>query len=89
MSSEVKTIVVFRKWNDGSILALFPDERVDYRGNCGCYAHIGQHSAADYKSCIAASKPAKPSEYAALQRELESPPYNYRLLVRKRYTPRQ
>jgi hypothetical protein len=92
MSNEQQpaTIVVFRKWKeDGTILALFPDDIADYAGHCSSYAHIGQHSAADYAACIAASVPATPREYAALKRELESPPYHYRLIVRKRYQRRR
>lgn len=81
-----KTIVVFRKWPNGDILALMPADTADHRGNVTCYEHVGQHGAADYPSCIARTKPATPAEYASLKRELESAPYNYRFKVQRRYT---
>jgi len=83
-----KTVVVFRKWgknNGGGILALFP--HID-EGNylCLSYEHIGQHGGADYRGCISITKPAKPEEYADLQKELENIGYN--LIIRKRATMR-
>lgn len=50
-----------------------------------CYAHIGQHSACS-RDWLRTTRPAKPEEYAALKRELESAPYGYRLKVCKRIT---
>lgn len=79
-----QTVVVFRVMQ-GEVTALFPE--CDYgQGLCYCYAHVGQHSSADYTHCIRASRPATPEEYAPLQRELEGAPYHYRLIVRERYT---
>ena len=44
----MKTIdVIFRKWKDGSILALFPHCVDTYEGSVMCYEHTGQHSSAD------------------------------------------
>lgn len=74
------TNVVFRVHKDGDVVALFPN--VEYRWPlCACYAHIGQHSGADYEHVIAQTKPATPEQYAALQRELESAPFEYVLNV--------
>jgi hypothetical protein len=83
-----RTQVIFRKWrkNDESIIALFPCEPAT--GNpyeCDSFEHIGQHGAASL-DVIYRTKPAKPEEYAALKRELESAPYNYHLDVRQRVT---
>lgn len=78
-----KTVVVFRMFKDGEVLALFPDI-VNYRnGECESYQHVGQHGAADYGHCIQITTPAKPDEYADLQCELEGMGYN--LDIRKRF----
>ena len=64
--------VIFRADSDGDVFALFPNIKADNAGRyVQSYQHIGQHSAADYGLCIANSRPAKPDEFAALQRELE------------------
>ena len=76
-----KTRVIFRKFKDGDILALFP-----YLSEGGAavesYMHVGQHSGADYSGCIRRTVAATPEEYSDLQKELESIGYN--LLIRKR-----
>jgi hypothetical protein len=84
-----KTIVVFRVWRaqPKTCIALFPMEEERYgdgRRCCGSYEHVGQHGAADYRGVMQATRPAKPDEYAALKRELESAPYNYVFDVRER-----
>jgi len=71
-----KTKVVFRKWPDGDIDALFPDLPANNLGNITCYSHIGQHSAATYLEVLRQTVPAKPEEYASLQKELESRGYD-------------
>ena len=76
-----KTKVVFRKWKNGETQAFFPDIE-EPRGFVSSYAHVGQHSQADYTYCISVTKPAKPEEYKDLAAELESIGYN--LLIRKR-----
>lgn len=81
------TPVVFRRWPDGSIIALFPTIPSDYAGAfCSSYEHIGQHSGADYAGVISRTTPASAKEYAALKAELESAPYGYRLKVCQRRT---
>ena len=76
-----KTRVIFRKFKDGEILALFPELS---EGGAGIesYMHLGQHSSADYRGCIRRTKPATPEEYKDLAAELECIGYN--LLIRKR-----
>lgn len=79
-----KTIVVFRKYKDGDIIALFPNEIVDHNGNCSSYMHVGQHSAAGYTGVVYGTKPAESREYETLKRELESIGYN--LNIKKRWS---
>ncbi len=83
---EEVTPVVFRRWPDGDIMALFPFEAstVGNPYECASYAHIGQHSGAEPNHCIYSTRPATEAEYADLKRELESEPFGYRLKVIKR-----
>jgi hypothetical protein len=84
MSQE--TIVIFRKDETGDCFALFPELPSDNQGfYCTAYQSVGQHCAADYQGCIAASDPAAPEEYADLYEELERRGSN--LTVRRRAAP--
>lgn len=81
----MKTKTLFRVWLTDSreVFALFPRDpgtRDPY--TCTSYAHVGQHSSADPQLCIRASRPAKPSEYRALARELRR--IGYKLDIRQR-----
>jgi hypothetical protein len=81
-----KTIVVFRKYSDGEIIALFPEIPADYHGAlCDSYMHVGQHGSASCSDVSQNTKLASPAEYASLKRELEGIGYN--LSVRERITP--
>ena len=87
---DFKTLVVFRVFKDGGdVVALFPEVINYLDGACESYQRIGQHGAADYSHCIAISRPATPSEYAALKRELERNPFGYNLEVRRKYIPKR
>lgn len=78
----MKTPVVFRRWNDGSIIALFVEELgTADPWTCSSYMHIGQHGAADPSHVVAVTKPASESEYRDLRRELEGAPYEYALSI--------
>jgi hypothetical protein len=78
-----KTKAVFRKWPDGDIIALFPEEAGDVYGiHCASYMHIGQHANADYESVVGCTTLATPSEYADLQSELASMDYNLQIMKR-------
>jgi hypothetical protein len=81
MRDEDKTVVVFRVWSNGDVIALFPgiDEG---NGHCSSYEHVGQHSGADYHGVINRTRIAKPGEYRDLAKELQRIGYN--LLIRKR-----
>lgn len=85
------TIVVFRKWRNGDIIALFPElpERNGLSVFCSSFEHIGQHGPADYRGVVRQTTPATPEEYADLKAELEAAPYHYILRVAKRYTKRR
>lgn len=79
---EFKTRVIFRKFSDNQIIALFPEVEADYCGNIQSYMHLGQHGAADYNHCVSITRLAKPEEYNSLMVELES--IGYSLEIRKR-----
>lgn len=87
---KLKTDVIFRIWNNKNfigdhIIALFPHEVCDYKGNVTSYEHVGQHGGATYNHCIRLSKPAKQSEYNDLFEELESIGYNLNIIKRQNY----
>ncbi len=78
-----KTKVIFRKFKDGEIIAIFPEIMwSDDPPYLSSYLHVGQHGACDYGHLRNLTKPAKPKEYADLMAELESIGYN--LDVRKK-----
>lgn len=84
--AEEKTIVVFRKYPDGEVIALFSEIPHDNRGLlCSSYMHVGQHGAASCPNVSRETEPASPFEYAPLKKELEWIGYN--LEVRERITP--
>lgn len=69
--SENPTPVMFRKWPDGDIIALFPTQVKGPRGKfCSSYASIGGHAVADYSSVIRRTRPATKAEYARVFDEL-------------------
>lgn len=78
------TKVVFRKWKNGDIIALFPDDVNPHNGTVTSYMHIGQHSAADYTHVIMATQPANETEFQSLRQELQSIGYN-NLRIAQRY----
>lgn len=85
MQDEHETPVIFRKFREGDVIALFPQEPGDMNpSTCGSYMHIGQHGAAD-AGLARCTNPATPQEYADLKRELEGAPYGYRLKLRRRF----
>lgn len=75
-----KTVVVFRQYSNGEIIALFPEIEYSAQGYCESYMHIGQHGSADYKGCIKSTSPAK--DFSKLQKELENIGYNLEIRVR-------
>ena len=77
------TEVIFRKFNDGEILALFPYDIFNHRGGVTSYVHVGQHGEADYRHCVNRTNLATEQEYKDLKEELESIGYNLKA-VKKR-----
>lgn len=88
--------VVFRKWKDrkpgdlgDGVIVLFPYVPWTRDGALvASYEHHGQHGGANYDGVIEQTRAATPEEYAALRRELEAPPFSYRLIVRVRVNRR-
>ena len=80
-----KTDVIFREFK-GEILALFPHIVQNYSGDVTCYAHLGQHSSADYKYIISNSKPINNPNNLNLFSELESRGYNLKIVKRQNYS---
>ena len=82
----IRTKVVFRKWHNGDIIALFPEEASDHHGlYCLSYEHMGQHGSAS-PDLSPYTTAAKPDEYAELKRELEMEHSGYVLDVKSRFT---
>ena len=81
-----KTVVIFRKFSDGDIIAIFPEIPGTYEEfTCSSYMHIGQHGSCHPVSLInGGTKLASETEYHDLFIELESIGYN--LEVKKRMT---
>jgi hypothetical protein len=80
-----KTVVIFRKYPDGEVIALFPEIPHDRFGvTCSSYMHNGQHGAADCVGVDRQTKPASPKEYASLKRELTG--IGYALDIKKKFT---
>ena len=77
-------IVIFRRFPDGDIIALFPCLPAECLNPwpCQSYMRIGQHGAAD-PYIVHDTRPARPREYAALKAELEQ--IGYCLAVRHRF----
>ena len=80
------TKVVFRKWKEGDVIALFPDMPWSrYDDTTTSYMHTGQHGAADYADVITATRPAREEEYRNLLAELKAIGYdNLRIVQRAR-----
>lgn len=70
------TKVIFRKFSDGEVIALFPEmPGIMNPATCQSYVHYGQHGSAS-AGLSRCTKPAKESEYAGLLRELVSIGYD-------------
>ena len=78
-----QTKVIFRKYAEGDIIALFPELAGDMDAHLTClsYIHVGQHGSASVFTSYF-TYPANESEYTPLKRELESLGYNLRICKR-------
>ena len=74
------TEVIFRKENNGDVIAAF--FYLSYRRGWQTtfYAHIGQHGWGYLDIMLRSSRAATPEEYADLKAELESIGYNLRVI---------
>lgn len=81
------TPTVFRVFRDGGdVLALMPTIPGDVSGACcSSYQHVGQHGQASYNDCIRITRPATPTEYAPLLKELERVGYTVKPIKRASY----
>ena len=77
--------VVFRKFNDGEVIALFPEIKF------GCphyeimsYMHIGQHGEVDHHAVVEQTKLATEEEYQTLLNEIKNIYYDYDIKVMKK-----
>jgi hypothetical protein len=76
------TKVVFRKFPDNEVIALFPQlAGTKDPHSCQSYCHIGQHSPAS-AHLARATKLATPKEYKTLARELRGLGYKLRIATR-------
>lgn len=73
------TVVIFRKFSDGEVIALFPYEVCFRYGSCMSYMHIGQHSEASLNGLTADNKLATKDEYQDLYQELISIGYTLKV----------
>lgn len=79
----METKVIFRKYKDGEIIALFPDTiRFSSTYWVDCYTLVGELSYADYFETIRNTKLATENEYKYLYSILENRGYD--LKVQKR-----
>lgn len=79
-----RTPVVFRKFKEGDIIALFTEDKYnEHSGLIMSYQHIGQHGSADYSCVIMKTLPAKEQEYFDLYQELTSLGYDLRIIKKR------
>lgn len=76
------TKVVFRKYKNGSIIALFPEIPAAF-GEVASYTHMNGHGGSHYKLVMNPTKSATEAEYMPLFNELVAK-YGYQLDVRKK-----
>ena len=75
------TKVIFRKFKEGDIIALFPDTTSESYTTLS-YMHVGQHCDVPYNQTIKETKLATESEYQSLKGELEDIGYNLKVVMR-------
>ena len=81
--------VIFRKYPDGDIIALFPEiaAKNDRGYTCQSYMRVGQHGAADPLTVVPQTKIANQEEYQPLFDELTNMVgYDLKVIKRFRYS---
>jgi hypothetical protein len=82
---EEKTVVIFRKFRDGDVIAIFPTlPGTNDESTCTNYMHMGQHGTCDPIGLTQTTKPATLEEYRELERELRGIGYNLDIIQRQR-----
>lgn len=77
------TKVVFRKFKEGDVIAMFPQIPSDPQGYfCMSYQHLGQHGGAD-PAIVNDTKLATKAEYAPLLKELKMIGYDDLVIAQK------
>jgi hypothetical protein len=80
---EKKTVVVFRKFKDGDIIAIFPEINWNFEhSTCSSYMQYGEHGACSY-DIVNVTKLATPDEYKHLEAILETI-CGYNLAIKKK-----
>ena len=78
--------VIFKVFKEGDVIAFFPNQPGTCEWQtCSSYQHVGQHGAANV-ALIGELRPAKPTEYAPLLRELRGIYDDCKLIVMRRRT---
>lgn len=80
------THVIFRKFRDGDVIALFPYEphnRFDV-DSINSYMHVGQHGEAHYTHIMKVTKQCKDNEHQELFNELLEQGYEDLNIIEKR-----
>jgi|WetSurMetagenome_2_1015567.scaffolds.fasta_scaffold392756_2 hypothetical protein len=81
MNDKQPTKTIFRKFKDGDVIAIFPEEPGTMQlSTCASYMHMGQHSACSPNLLIGETKLATPEEYASLKEELKRIGYNVQVI---------
>ena len=81
MKKELK--VVFRKFDNGEVIAMFPQFGSKRNWTIQSYMHIGQHGECD-PMIIHDTKLATESEYESLLKEIQSIYHDYDIRVMKK-----
>jgi hypothetical protein len=84
MKDKSITKTIFRKFNDGSIIAMFPEIGTSVASTCSSYMHLGQHCPCVPDAVIEDTKIATPAEYGSLKEELERIGYKIEAIKRLR-----
>ena len=79
-----KLPVVYRVFDSGEVIAIFPTIPGAEIFTCSSYMHVGQHSAASGYEITEMTRLATPEEYKDLHEELTQIYHEYELVVYKR-----
>lgn len=90
MSMKKETLqVVFRKFNNEEIIALFPQIKFGCpRYEIMSYMHIGQHEEVNHHAVVQQTKLATENEYQSLLKEIQSIYHEYDIRVMKKLNVR-